>query len=202
MRRSLVTLALLLAFCTPTWGATSWDKVRKELYHSIIRVTTLGPTGVGTCTAWPINQEKRLYYTAQHCLDGRVELDGQEATVVKQDKGLDLAILRGIYGRKALVAGDPVKVGDEVAGYGWGLALDFPMFFTRPVLLPEVTIPQIPFNPNTLLEGEWKQGMSGGPVLDKKGRVVSMVQQGVKQYNVSLGRTLKVMRAFAGDMWK
>lgn len=151
------------------------------------------------CTAFRL-KAKRLVVTAGHCVEGVEEMsfilpthvganlfgkvEGWKVTLKHLDKTDDIAILvleEGPTGPGLEVAREETKLGDEVwligypvtrfhEGWDWDLSLT-----VRPGVLSGL------FNPtNKALEGEQKfdtgilGSMSGGPILNKDGKVIGI----------------------------
>jgi hypothetical protein len=126
----------------------------------------------GQCSAFSIAPGK--WITAAHCLNGGPYLLDKVhvATVTEAQPGAyGLAVLTSNLKRPALKVGDRPKRGDDVlqTGYGGGGPL---IFFEGVVVIPAVTFDGAPLQFTSALG---MPGMSGGPVVNRKGRVVSVV---------------------------
>jgi S1-C subfamily serine protease len=126
----------------------------------------------GQCSAFSIAPGK--WVTAAHCLNGgpytlnRLHI----ATVTEAQPGnYGLAVLTSDFTAPALKLGDRPKRGEDVlqTGFGGGGPL---IFFEGVVVIPAVTFDGAPLQFTSALG---MPGMSGGPVVNRKGRIVSVV---------------------------
>lgn len=166
-------LALLLFFTIP-------------IDNSIGRLTFLAGEDEqkAVCTAFSINQKKAIWMTASHCV-GKEMFVGELYRVMSvdyQDDGDEgIAVFktdpRTGDGIPALKLGAPPKRGDRIETRGWGRGfLNF--IFDGRVQVPSIFIEGIV--PDLLLTtASGMEGMSGGPILDKDGKVISLILGGV-----------------------
>lgn len=177
----LVLVAVIAVFSAGFSPANaSWTATTARIAQSTVPLAC-SLHGRNGCTAFSINETKRYYLTAHHCVvpflsdEGEPEvpvLDGQPLTIVFTNLALDLAIVVGPVARPALVLRtQPVLAGTEVGGYGYGYGMPTPIFRLA-------TISAIFRDPEGL---EWLMvdnaligGMSGGPLFDRSGRVVGV----------------------------
>jgi S1-C subfamily serine protease len=133
------------------------------------------------CTASSINEEKRLWLTAAHCVDGTepVYLLGEGVTMVIQDVKADIAIVSTVTAAlpalKLATKGPRVEDRIKVAGYPFG--------FTQPLItLGTVATPSIVLDPNypafMLIQAAGAPGNSGSPIVNTKHEIVSVLQIG------------------------
>jgi hypothetical protein len=135
----------------------------------------------GQCSAFSIAPGK--WVTASHCLNGGpYTLDKvHTATVTEaQEGGYGLAVLTSDLKRPALKIGDKPKRGEDVlqTGYGAGGPL---IFYEGVVVIPAITFDGAPLQFTSALG---MPGMSGGPIVNRKGRIVSVVIGAVKPTEV------------------
>ena len=184
MKRVLVAVVLMVVLGLQSAGhiveASDWSRVVQRVAASTAPLTcSLHSRNV--CTAFSINAEQGLYLTANHCAqpfmsdEGEAEvpfLDGQALTVVFVSEALDLAIVKSAVKRPALTyRTKPLLVGAEVGSYGYGYGLVVPIFRTS-IISAFVKDPTgIEW---TFLDSALIGGMSGGPVVDRDGRVVGV----------------------------
>jgi hypothetical protein len=129
-------------------------------------------TGNGQCSAFSIAPGK--WVTASHCLDGGPYLLERvhPATLTEAEFGMyGLAVLTSDLKRPALRLGDKPKRGEDIlqTGYGGGGPL---IAFAGVALLSDVAFDGAVLQFTSALG---MPGMSGGPVVNRKGRVVSVV---------------------------
>lgn len=156
--------------------------VAAEARGFTIRIATKGPDALGLGTA-VIYEPSGLAVTAAHVVEGVEEVEAHLATgarvmgkVLGRSKETDLAILalpRGPY--PSAVFGDSygVQVGDELIAVGYPLAFALGSE-------PTVTRAMVSKRAESLrgqylqLDASVNPGDSGGPVLDREGRVVGI----------------------------
>ena len=141
----------------------------------------------GQCTAWSLNQRLRLWVTAAHCIvmavdmDGVVSLEpyaelniaGTPVTAWQANLALDLALLQADLSAPALKLGPYPREGHEVTVYGYPGGWQTPLEVWLRVSNPFVKLYDHYW---MILDGHVWPGHSGSPVLDRKGRVIAVVQ--------------------------
>jgi S1-C subfamily serine protease len=206
MSRLLAVCALVFALWFPHAEAADWSNVVKILARSTVPLTCSGHNKAG-CTAFSINSAG-YYMTAYHCLgsfegtgpDGLAmpeepTLDGKALNVVFANEELDIAIVRAEKGRPALrYRTEPLEVGDEVAGYGYGYGFAVPIFRSAIVSTFVRDDKGIIW---TFLDNSLVKGMSGGPIVDRQGRIVGINQS----TDIWGGRTLSLSQIVAATQF-
>lgn len=182
MKRFLVSLVLLCAFLVPMSAASEWTAVAAKVRKSIVYLT--GPSG--SCTAWVSDQKKDYVITAAHCDQAKdsILIDGLPAKVVAKDIKKDLMALevKGLDKPALHLAKDNPKIGDEIASYGFGMALERPFFRIAHVSDDGLFIPYDGIGgPFILTDANFIGGQSGCPAFDLSGNVVMIVQMGSNQ---------------------
>ena len=196
--QTLLTLPLLAVLaCGTVVDRTKAALVRVS--HIGVQMTHFGPvSGVTICSGWSVADG--LILTANHCIGEAAEqmlVDGVSASVIKRDEYYDLALLKSNLHKRVLYFRDtPVAYGDRVTGIGYGFGWTQPLVLTHPVLLANQSIGARQAA-GIITNGEWVTGMSGGPVVDYAGRVVSMIQQFYMGQGYGVGTTM--MKAFLLD---
>lgn len=207
-------LAVLLIF-TPSLHAADWSSVAIKVRPSLAYLAIFDENGMpaGSCTAFSINDEKDYFLTAAHCnMGGYLAVDGYNAYPIYVDLASDLMIVNapesgdGEY--VSLMMTEHVKAGEAVGAYGWGLGLAAPSFEAGDISIVSVKIPQIakewqygtPDETYTVLDFLPAHGMSGGPVFNSKGEVVSIIQIQLPD-SLGAGRSLEEIRAKVGKYW-
>lgn len=203
MKKLLVALGLMLA--TLFLPACEESTLVNRTNASIVKVTTsthvmtlMGPADrKGICTGFTIGPDTVL--TADHCLGENFLADGKPATLLHGDQYYDLAILKvpGL-GKPALDFREATVMYNEdliAIGYGNGYNVTLPLH--ERVIVPSVKISS-DSPTGIILQGGLIQGMSGGPIIDGNGLVVSIVQKGVAA-NVGYGVSVTMIKAFLED---
>ena len=187
MGRVLLAIVLMgvLLVQSPVAEAMDWTRIVQMLRGSTVPLAcSLHQQHV--CTAFSINQEEGLYLTAFHCTPkfvsapdetGHVNeeeplLDGKPLAIVFANEEVDIAIVRGVKHRPALLPRTKtLEVGTEVGSYGYGYGLEAPIFRTGVI---SVFLKGPDNIERYLVDNAFIMGMSGGPVVDRDGRVVGV----------------------------
>lgn len=192
--RHLLALALATFLPLALLAFSTTDKVR----NSVVRISMLKDDGEQhSCTGFVV--APMIILTANHCDGNPITFDGIPAvSKIKGDNYYDLAVYRA-----AILAKPPVKFRDTPViygepvtaigfGYGWDIAL---------VLPQTVVIPSYAVDDNApvgiIVQGGYVGGMSGGPVFDKNGEVVGIVQRAVEKTGYGVGT--QFIKAFLHD---
>ncbi len=147
--------------------------------------------GIGRCTGFVVARD--AFLTAAHCVEAVHAADGEPATLVMVDPLFDIAVYRAKTSRKPLtIAADTPRRGDWVTstGYAWG---QFLVWHHAEVEVLYARI-QNDFVDCVMTDREDVGGMSGGPIMDANGDVVSMISRGNNGF--ACGVTPSVLRAF------
>ena len=177
----MVGVGLVLS---PTYYANDWSRVVERVRESVVLLSyPEAPQAV--CSGFVFGKQRQYIVTARHCVfeDGKawethvgeyalriVEDYDPEELVVLSPRSPGLA-----FRANALERGSAPRIGDPVASVGYyGVILDeaTPMFLM--VVAPNRTFSGR-FQPGLLMNGAFLQGQSGGPVVDRHGRFVSVV---------------------------
>lgn len=213
MRALTLTLALLLIIA-PAVAADSWESVSRSLYASVARVSVYTDPGVpaATCSAFSINEDRNYYLTAAHCAGEYLMLDNQIAWRIYFNDELDLMVVQapGLTRLALEPSRRAVTQGTEIAAYGYAEGLPLPSLRTGVVQLANIQLDiwvGDPFTGRVVTGQRWHVsdyayigGMSGGPVVDRSGRIVSIVQLGSP--TSGLGRPLDVILEATGQFWE
>lgn len=161
-------------------AATDWSTVVVGLEKSVPRIEILPPESnrAGVCSGVILNVQSGYVLTAAHCLveDAALTVDGRHAEVARQNRLLDLAVLRTDLPRDAKaipLASAAPKVGSDVAviGYAFGAK-------RAAVQFGRVSLP-LNDEGALVLDLMIIGGDSGGPAINLQGQLVGMTS-GVK----------------------
>lgn len=184
MRRFLLALALVAALLFSLGHvaatATAWRHVAKTTLASITRITVKD----GSCTAFSIDDTRQLYLTAAHCYGPELRLDGEPAGVMFLDDASDLMVLLAPHAmtRAPLRPDVDAHMGDAALGAGY--AYGWPLAQVRTGHVAAAPVRIFDQSLGALLSGVWLVvdfpfvgGMSGGPLVNGRGRVVGVMLQ-------------------------
>lgn len=147
------------------------------------------------CTATTVDGAKGWMLTAKHCLpedkDAPFILNGTLPIQVVRVEG-ELALVKvNAMNLPIPIAKEDVKQGDLVYGAGFGWAWGKILVMSARVSANYIEVPGWE-GEVTLLDHDFANGMSGGPVLNEKGELIGIVQAG--NAKVELLSTLKQIK--------
>lgn len=195
MRKLLSALLALTLAAGPAAAQTqlSWNEVADRVAKSIVYLEH--PRG--SCTGFVVHDRAKdkdedvdYVMTAAHCEGTNLYADQQPTTIIYKDTKKDLMVLKvKNLERPALrLAKDNPKVGHEVASYGYGYGLERPMFRVTHVSDDKIFIPFEGIGgPLVAVDISFVPGQSGGPVVNKSGEVVAIVQLGTQIVGFGIG---------------
>lgn len=209
MKRLLAAALLFILACTPPALASGWQGVAQRVERSLVSLKDL--RGAIYCTGFVIDDKRDFVMTAEHCAEYGAEVgiqvDRKNGWTVWSEPALDVAVLQvpGISAPALAPSRRPLARGQEVGAFGFGWGMRSGMFRQGQVSHPAVwadgmpdarteTTPWVMFNFSVV------PGMSGGPVVDTDGRVVSINQVG--NAAVSMGKSIELIEAVSGDFWE
>lgn len=214
----VVALALaVFVMAASTEAAFSWVSVGERVSKSIVRleiergVNESGERMVGICTAFSINRSQRFYQTAAHCYGDQMHVGAHMARPVFYRPEKDLMILEipGLAKPALRAARDTAPAGTPVAAVGFGQGLEQPSVRSGAVQIADILrilvigdiFDFVTYEERfTQFDFTFEPGMSGGPVVDQDGRVVSVVQAG--STIVGYGRPLRVILDETASYWE
>ena len=215
MRRLIAALIAILLLVLPA-SAADWSGVFDRTKFSVASLFS----DAGSCTAFSIDQGRRHYLTADHCIatDGTMAFwkEGipgfntqgtfDVVRVLQRSKELDAAVVEGSIGLPALMPGPEPKIGSELASIGYALGEPAPWIFGSLVASVKDARSYGQTRRIIFRDNQDVMGVSGGPVVDRQGRVVAMVQQGLvvdgRMTNIAFGTSIKQLREFARIYWR
>lgn len=190
MRKALLVFALLLVPGAAL--AADWSAVAEKTRESIVYINSAD----GSCTGFVVDDNAKgdtdRVLTAAHC-DAEpghpLFADSAIARVIWKHVKSDLMILEvADTGRPAItVAKKNPKTGEEVASYGFGYALERPMFRTAHVSDEAAVLPDVEGGPFVMIDAAFVGGQSGGPCVNAAGEVVSIVQRASNLIGIGVG---------------
>jgi hypothetical protein len=183
MGRVLATILL------STLALTDWTATAKKANESIVYVESESSkcTGFVIHAAWKGDTD--LILTCQHCDGKSLFADYVTARIVYKHAKADLLILEvADTGRPALtLAQKNPAIGEEVGSYGFGYALERPMFRLAHVSDDKAELPDVDGGPFVMIDAGYVPGQSGGAVVNAAGEVVSIVQRASGLVGIGIG---------------
>lgn len=154
--------------------------------------------GRGTsCTGFMI--KPKFVLTANHCLQSNsLSFDGFPGRLIKNDEYLDLALVNVSEELKPSLTlrDEEVVEGEGLTGIGYGYGWEIPLVIAEKVVIPNYAVD--PGSPTGIIvQGGYIGGMSGGPVIDKDGQVVGIIQRAVNSIGYGVGT--QMIKAFLLD---
>jgi S1-C subfamily serine protease len=187
MARVLLTLLLFIVSFSNVFAVSPWAPVVDKIRESVVFLEALdaGDTPTGFCTGFVIDTKKAYVLTAAHCDGPKVLVNGTTSYRVFKDARKDLMVLRASVANDlpaiALADKDP-SIGDQVGSYGFGMAMEKPIFRMAHVSVKDLQIEELS-GPFLMVDAGFIGGQSGGPVFNEMGQLVAIVQRG----NLGLG---------------
>lgn len=195
-------LCVILGVCLWFSGASAsdWSEQAVSLRHSTAQVVLYEDSEVaGYCSAFSINDPKDYFLSAAHCFGSYMTVAGNNAYPIYVDRDSDLmvVVVPDSGNVPALSPASEVRSGEETAAFGYGYAFSQPMLRFGPLSIVDLEYEHEHFS---IFGFTFVGGMSGGPVVDRDGKVVSIVQQG-NEY-IGMGRTLGEILSKTAKFWE
>jgi len=205
-----IALAYLLVLVFSTSSFASWAAIDKKIESAVVKVQSGKLDSRIYCSGVVINKEKTIVVTANHCLPSPEEITaegqsviagGNDATVIRRNQILDLAILRvtgaSFKNEIPVSDADDLELFDEVIAAGFGVANDSPLYSAGRVSGRMKGSLAVPLNTRMSFDILFVKGQSGGAIVNQQGELVSVVQFG---YGHGYGVTPKQLREFVKDL--
>lgn len=158
----------------------------------------------GHCTAFSINQKEGYWLTASHCLEpAGMYIRGKLAKEVKVDLNMDLLILQSEVKAPALkLASTRPNEGDVIVSVGYPQWSEKLVVFWGRVVYPNASL-SADLNPGMVGHEGGGPGMSGGPIVNEKGKVVSVLLGGAPMPSLLVfGPSWSDVVRFTRGYWK
>lgn len=171
--KRFVAVVAVVGMAAVAQAATSWATVEKRVRESIVEIANTG----GACTGFVIDNKRDFVATAAHCDGPELYADLAPAKIQAKDVKNDLLVLKveGIDHPALKLAKVLPTVSEAVASYGWGYALETPLFRLATLSARDVHLERAIYD---VIDAAFVPGQSGGPVVNAAGEVVMMVQLG------------------------
>lgn len=147
------------------------------------------------CSGFVIAPQRVL--TAQHCVADNMQADGKKVVVLKTDEFLDLALLyvKGLQREPLTIGNRTPELEEMLTAVGYAEGFTKLTVMTVQVKIVDYTPwPEVP--PSTWVMPTYVGGMSGGPVVDASGAVVSIVQAGTLSGSMGFGVGTQLIHGF------
>lgn len=214
MKRLIIALLAVLLMTMPA-QAYDWSKVFNRINLSVVQLFH----SRGVCTAFSINRAYKHYLTAAHCLGEDMRMWKETTpgigmqhtfdvvTVRKSSRELDVAVLEATEGLAAIPRGQNPVRGNEVASIGYAFGEEAPFILSSITASVKTVRAYSRARLIILKDNQDIGGMSGGPVVDTRGKLVGMVQMGIntnngQQTNIAYGTAVSDIYAFVKDYWE
>lgn len=177
MKRVVCAAAVAVLTAVSAYAA-DWTVAAKAVKQSAVEISVgADAQEAGACTGFVIDNERDFVLTAAHCDGKELYADNLKAEVKSKDTKTDLMVIyvKDIDRPALKLAKKNPEVGQEVASFGWGYALQQPLFRVAHVSAKDVALERSHY---IGIDGAFVGGQSGGPVINPEGEVVMIVQMG------------------------
>lgn len=179
------------------------------LRRSTAPVTVIG-RDTNTCTAFSINEARRYWMTAYHCLAAAdTRIDNQIAWAIYMNETHDIAILEspGVTAPSLKPAAEDPTEGQAIATFGFMYGFPAPQLRRGTVALARLAgenIDALADKDEThvvIFDTQWSGGISGSPVVNEAGEVVAIAQleEGGRS---GVGRPISLILEHTAQFWE
>ena len=190
----LLTLTTSFALAAPLTS-----KVAQSLVQIYVASPNAPPEATALCTGFSVRLHKFL--TAAHCVEGFekfpnsfIKVDGKPGTLLLADHQIDLALVESNDVDKPVIKiSSDLARGDQVIAAGYGGGHYYPIFTTHVVESTNYSV-STHQAPGTLFVHPFQKGMSGGPIVNENGKVVSVVQASAQIFG--FGANISTIKSF------
>lgn len=177
MRPLLVSILAFLLICLPDSPSASQSVIDKTI-RSIVEIEfAVDGEQTHVCTGFVVDAARGQALTARHCVGNELTVDGQVSEVIKADETLALVKVPAMRKPPLEIRKKSISLGERVwsLGFGYGKMKVFSRAISGWVIK------------DVILDGPLAPGMSGGPIVDKDGKVVGVNQASNQVLGIGCG---------------
>ena len=206
MKRTLSVFFALLLFIAAPVQSFNWSNIATRLQESSFAISTL--EGKIYCTGFVVDNKRDYALTADHCMhnrwveEGGTMVDGVVPEELWGDDALDVAVLHipGIDRPELKPQFKPARAGQEMGSFGFARESGLKEHFRAGVVSGVEAVVDGLDGAWTVTDQPFIGGMSGGPVVDTDGKLISMVQR--SNSVTGIGRSIQEIWLATRSYWK